>query len=405
LDRDYDSWEMTRTGESGPVRTVSLASGAAGVALFLGYHAVARGDARSRARAEQLLQASIDGLGQSQVSASLFCGFTGVAWVTDRLLALFGESWDDDPNAEIDAVLYDHLTRDSAALGEFDLIDGVVGVGVYALDRPTHTGAGRLLAPVVSILAEQLQSQVPRGRAIPTRRALVTRAGAELADGAFNCGMAHGQPGVIALLARIAREVPSLRETARTLLADVVDWQLAQQLPAPSSSVFPDFAGPAVEPAPARCAWCYGDPGVATALMAAAHASQRDDWWARARQILRAAAMRDPIEGSVQDAGLCHGSSGVALILMEAARVTSDPALNAAAHDWLNRILQARQAESGIAGWMTYSRERTIDGEWVEDPCFLTGAAGIGLTLLRAAGLTDADWTTPLLIGPRVRHD
>src|SRR5439155_18851690 len=46
---------------------------------------------------------------------------------------------EEDPNAEVDAALLDYLDQ-SPWTGEYDLIDGLVGVGVYALERVQRSG-------------------------------------------------------------------------------------------------------------------------------------------------------------------------------------------------------------------------------------------------------------------------
>src|SRR6185369_7304354 len=84
-------------------------------------------------------------------------------------------------------------------------------------------------------------------------------------EGYTNLGLAHGVPGVIAILARyITAGVDVAR--ARVLLEAGVDYlRYVAWLPSQPNSQ-------------ARVAWCYGDLGVAIALMSAGTALGRDDW-------------------------------------------------------------------------------------------------------------------------------
>src|SRR6185503_9355574 len=85
-------------------------------------------------------------------------------------------------------------------------------------------------------------------------------------QGMVNLGVAHGVPGVLPVLARaVARGAAP--ESARALLHGAVAWLLSRKLPADQESVFPSAWGPGTEPASTRAAWCYGDPGIAAALL------------------------------------------------------------------------------------------------------------------------------------------
>ncbi len=64
----------------------------------------------------------------------------------------------------------------------------------------------------------------------------------------------------------------------------------------------------------ARLAWCYGDPGIAASLMAAAGAAGRPDWYRVAVDVACRAAARDLALAGVKDSGICHGAAGLAHI-------------------------------------------------------------------------------------------
>jgi hypothetical protein len=80
--------------------------------------------------------------------------------------------------------------------------------------------------------------------------------------GYYNLGLAHGVPGVIALLAS-ACAAGVETDRARPLLDGAVCWLLAQDLPAG----FPAWVVGDETAAPARLAWCYGDLGAAVSLL------------------------------------------------------------------------------------------------------------------------------------------
>jgi hypothetical protein len=144
-----------------------------------------------------------------------------------------------------------------------------------------------------------------------------------------------------------------------------------------------------------RVAWCYGDLGVAVALMSAASATGRDDWRAHALELAHGMAAR-PFEASaVIDAGLCHGAAGVAHLFNRLSQATGDAELARAAATWFDRTLAMRSAQP-IAG---FPRGMPVDGvmTWEPAPDLLTGATGVALALHAAISPIEPAWDQLLL--------
>lgn len=396
--------------DPGGLNSVSLASGRAGVALFYAYRAECIPGADD-ADAQALLEAAIEQLGEKTPTPSLYCGFTGVAWVVEHLNSLVeshrdpsaprDDAEDDDPNADVDELLIG-LLDESAEDAEFDLIDGMSGVGTYALERLPRPAAREILGGIVRKLVAMARQQ-PVGLAWPTpahrttaRRRLPNDQRPLPAPGTpeYNLGLSHGVPGVIALLAR-AVSAGIAGQQAAELLCSSVEWQLSQRLPEHESGCYSDFAIEGIEPKPARCAWCYGDPGVAAALLAAADVTGDDAWRSAALAVARKAAAQ---RTSVRDAGLCHGSAGLGHTFNRLHQATGDESLRRAALDWLDWTMSFRRPGEGLAGFRTWSLERTLEGEWIEDARFLTGIAGIGLALLAATTDVTPAWDRAMML-------
>src|SRR5439155_20242508 len=76
-------------------------------------------------------------------------------------------------------------------------------------------------------------------------------------NGYYNLGLAHGVPGVIAVLGgAVAAGVRP--DVAPQLLEGSVKWLLGKQLPADADTAFASWAGPGIEERGSRLAWCYG---------------------------------------------------------------------------------------------------------------------------------------------------
>src|SRR6516162_7349572 len=315
---DLESWGREPSGDP------SLAGGTAGLAVLHGYLAQAGLGPESGAVARRCLRHATAAMAERPGSASLYSGLTGVGWAMAHLLLEKGTGpfcakhpsgrsgkmdlspFPADDLAEIDEVLLDHLEQ-SPWRGEYDLIEGLVGFGVYALERLPGPAATACLERVVDRLAETAERQ---GNGVtwwtdPAWVAPETRV--EYPRGYYNVGLAHGVPGVIGLLGRVCAAGVA-RDKARSLLDGAVRWLLDQD----GLESFPYWVAPGAAGDKARLAWCYGDPGVAAALLGAARCVAEPAWESAALAIARRATERPPSEAGVQDAGLCHGAAGLA---------------------------------------------------------------------------------------------
>jgi hypothetical protein len=217
---------------------VSLGSGLAGIALVHAEldHVFPRSG--HRGRAEQALYRAIHRLGRESLRAGLYSGLAGVGWSVAHLVEGAAGEGDDDPCSALDAALVRYLDRHPWS-DPFDLIEGLVGIGVYALERVPHPAGKRLLGEIVGHLKATARRRA-RGVAWWSDPKWVPPTFRQVPNPDFNLGVAHGVPGVIALLGRITDADIDARtkESARTLLERAVDWLLAQELPRSSEGCF-----------------------------------------------------------------------------------------------------------------------------------------------------------------------
>jgi lantibiotic modifying enzyme len=216
-------------------------------------------------------------------------------------------------------------------------------------------------------------------------------------EGLYDLGLAHGNAGILALLGQACARGVAAAE-ARALLAGAVPWLLAHQNPSGSPSRFPTRIVPGQENGSSRVAWCYGDLGIAVALLVAARGAREPDWERTALGLARGAAARSLEDSGVADAGLCHGAGGNAHLFNRLFQATGDPVLGQAARTWAGRALEMRRPGEGIGGYLTLVPNQRLEKEWAEDPGFLTGAAGIGLALLALATPIEPSWDRALLV-------
>ncbi len=377
-------------------RDASLAGGLSGIALVHTALEQAFPGAGHHARAERSLEHAIEWLGRGPLGPGLYSGIAGVGWVVGHLVE--GAEDDEDPCSAFDAPLLEVLER-SPWTDPFDLIDGLVGLGVYALERLPHPSGKQLLACIVGHLGKTARRQRP-GIAWWSDPEWVPMKWRQTPHPDWNLGVAHGVPGVIALLGRVAAaDVDAqTRKKARALLDKAVRWLLAQELPPSDEGCFAHAVTPGVPGKAARIAWCYGDPGIAATLLVAARAVGEPEWESAALRIALHAASRPEALSGVVDAGLCHGAAGVAHIFHRLFLTTGDKRLAKASRLWFGRTLAMRVPGRGFAGFRARVPGDEAKHHWRADPGFLTGAAGIALALVAATTDGEPEWDRALLL-------
>ena len=303
------------------------------------------------------------------------------------------------PIQDIDEALYAYVGR-TPWTGHYDLIGGLVGIGVYALERLPRPPAGAMLARVIDRLDELAEHNALGITWFTSPELLPDQQRTHYPTGYYNLGLAHGVPGVIGLLAR-AYAVGVAPGKVGRLLSGAVAWSLAQQITPDGEGAggFPAWVAPGQTAPVARLAWCYGDPGVAVTLLAAARAAHVPAWEQAALAIARRAVHHARENSGVKDSCLCHGAAGLGHLFNRHYQATGDPQLGEAARGWFAQALTLRQPNVGIAGFCHWGTTASGALGWVDDPSLLNGAAGIALALLAATTPIEPAWDRLLLLG------
>src|SRR6266540_527952 len=379
-------------------RDPSLGRGQAGLALLYTWLARTRRMPQADVLARQCLDQAIEAVSTQAMNASLYGGFTGVAWaaeLVDRLL---------DPDAEdrseaVDDALLRLLSRADRWSAPYDLVVGLTGLGVYALQRYPRPLAIECLRRVVERLHECARHD-EHGLYWWTPPAEIHQESREqYPSGRVDLGVAHGVAGVIALLGSICG-AGAEQATVRPLLEGAVRWLLAHSVPAEAGPTFPVWVAPGFQPWPARCAWCYGDPGIAAALLMAARGVGDAGWEQAAVALACRAAERPASQTGVVNASFCHGAAGLAHLYNRMYQATGEPKLGRAALYWLERTLGFyRRARDAGGTWVRGNWDPGQRERWTWTGTELVeGAAGVAPVRLAAATSVEPTWDRMFLV-------
>jgi lantibiotic biosynthesis protein len=384
---------MPPPGDTQPGADGSLATGSAGQAIFYTYLSRSRAEGNHAAVAERHLRRALHALEHTRLPPGLFEGFAGIGWTYTHLYWRLAHALHDETIEPVDSAVL-QLLRRKPWDDEYDLIGGLVGYGVYALEQEVYV-RDQILELVVARLAETSERRGDGTTWLTPPSRLPSQQVSLAPDGYYNLGVAHGVPGVVAMLGsavyagqrrRRLRAPPAMAGfavSAGGLLTEAVAWLREQRQAAGSASAYPSWVAPGRESPPSRLAWCYGDAGLAAAWLVAARAVGHADWERDAMHIAHGAAARARESSGVGDAGLCHGAAGVAHIFNRLFQATGDEMCRDAAQRWFAHALEIVAKDSAFA-----------DG----DAGFLTGASGVGLALLGACTDVEPEWDRALLL-------
>jgi len=320
----------------------------------------------------------------------LSTGLSGQGWFLEFINQAQGADYDSELCEDIDDILLNSLSIERWQ-GEVEMVKGLGGIAMYAARRQLISDCPEFFEKIVSHF-ESTATQVSENTlswAQPTNSIFrFNKENPNVAE--YNLGLAHGVPSIIAAILP-ALKIPTLFERTKRLLIQSCDWLLQQELDAPQSVSC--FASSCNDNNGSRLGWCYGDLTIALTLARVGKALELPSYVDKAKKVSLHAAKRNSSQGMVYDAGLCHGSAGLALIFQLLHQQFDEPKLLQAANKWLLYTLDLYR-EKGLEGFYMYS---SLTKEYQEDSGFLMGYSGIGLCLLAALG-EQADWTDCLLM-------
>lgn len=357
----------------------SLSAGTAAAAMLMAHGAVALGRPQYADLAYELMDHALSRMESS--AWSLFGGATGLALCALQLDAVldsdeYGSSLDD-----FDEVLGDTLSAARPWAGHFDLVSGLCGIGAYTVAR-ARGKAGHALVDAVFGQLDAMSSFQDGRQYWATTPAMMPwspmwqRLNTDLV---WDVGMAHGNAGVSALLAKaIALDVAPA--STATMLRNSVAWLRACEMPGSVHGAYPNLIG---DPNPSRGAWCYGDFGVGNALLLAGRAlgdaALSDD----GVRILRGACLRSEESLQIDNPWLCHGYAGLAHLLNKTFQASGAEPLLQRAEDFYRQAWRAERAQQ-------YEPQQRA--AW----SFLEGRIGCALAYLELH--TPGQWDTPFLL-------
>lgn len=369
-----------------------LLEGTAGQLLFL-WHA---GKLFPEQVSEQLFNQCLSQLDSIEYHhhyrISFGTGMLGIAWLYETLLQEQADNYQPEFNQNTDILVQQYLEQVSDNT-DIEYVFGLSGIAVYLAGRNRCQQAFDCSESLILTLEKRAHFFNEASCAWSTPPSSLYRFNKDNNNPEFNLGLAHGVPAVLAAIITLHNGLSQQKAKAEKLLHAGCNWLLAQRQDPQQYGCY--FGNIAEKPSSSRLGWCYGDLTIALTLFRAGHLLQRNDLTNAATEICLHASHRNPEQSFVRDAGLCHGTAGLALIFNLISEYCPDPQIKAAEHFWHHELLKLYQMQ-GLKGFYRFGEQ---DGQpaYLEDPSFLNGSAGIGLYFLTRLG-QKSDWAEALLL-------
>lgn len=371
------------------IENIGLFSGKTGICLFFFYYAKLVNRAEYSDLAHDIFGNVFDEITGRDINCTLANGLSGIGWAVEHLVRHhFIQADVDEILRDVDSILHEAMLK-YIKEGNYDALHGALSQGLYFLERKSNPGAGDILLELVMELDRI--SIKDGGHSVKWRSVLEPGKGTT----GYNPSLSHGIAGIIYFLSRLKPQGDSRFVVSRLLSGAVRYLAQITQDPGTSLSYFPTWICDGVPLKNSRLAWCYGDLGIGAAIFRAGKSTGNVEWEEMALEILlHTTRRRDLIENFVADAGICHGTAGIAHIYNRLYRETGIDAFKEAARFWFGETMKMAVFDDGYGGFKAFSR-RNI---WRNSPGILEGAAGIGLVLISAISAIEPYWDRCLLL-------
>jgi lantibiotic modifying enzyme len=370
-------------------RTYGLYTGNSGIILFLIYYS-SISDKPYSDRIVELLEKSIKKINTGNIKYSFCDGLSGFSWLLEHLVTRNVLERDD---IRILDDFDEYLCKKGLSLlnnDHFDFIHEAFGIAYYFLQRIHKKQSLVFLNDFIDIIYKKSHFKSTNGSCF--LKVLDVVKGIKH----INFGLAHGLPSFIVFFSKTTK-LGINKQKSIELINGYINFLLEHKFNSINSlSLFPNSDKDSERYKPSRLAWCYGDLGISTSIFQAASTLNRKDLEQTALDIILHSAKRLNLEENfVFDAGICHGTAGIAHIYNRLYRNTQKVELKLASNYWIEQTLKMSFFEDGFAGYKAWNGYKI---GWKKEIGLLEGVSGIGLALISAVSDIEPAWDECLLL-------
>lgn len=294
--------------------------------------------------------------------------------------------------------------RSGVPVNSFDLISGLSGISLHLLSHHDSDEVQRVLEAVIGCLVELSSEDEGLLRLHSPARFTDEFMLQQFPHGNVNCGLAHGIPGPLGVLALARLQGFSVGGLDHAI-DRLASWLVAHRLDDEWGINWPTAVGlrtandPAGKLAPTdespygQAGWCYGSPGVARTLYLAGLSLDKQIYCDIAVEAIEAVLRRPLAARRLDSPTFCHGVAGLLHIVLRFAHDTGSPTLRAGANVLAGQLIDSYEPDSPLG-----FRSLEFGGIRVDQPGLLDGTPGVALVLLGVACAAEPAWDRLFLL-------
>lgn len=372
---------------------IGLFSGNTGLLIFLSNYTKHTNNEKYYNFAISLIEKNIVLINEGLSLYTFSSGISGFLW---GLIYLSENDFIDIENIsgllnDLDDYLYKKMMIDIKE-GNYDYLHGAVGVGIYFLKRVENSkNAKKYLTELVDELEKQSHKE---DDGCLKWLSVVNH---ETGEQGYNLSLSHGITSIIAFLGKLY-DKNIYREKVSLLLKGSIKYLLINMLDSSKYGFhFPGYINANCSLTGGRLSWCYYDLGTAVVLYNIGKIINDIDIQNKGIEILLYSSTKREVQSpGIVDAGLCHGTSGIAHIYYRMFFNTGIVEFKETSNYWFEETLKMAYHNDGLAGFKAWHSEKF--GGWVNEYGILEGVSGIGLAMLSWITQTEPTWDECLLL-------
>lgn len=344
---------------------------------------------------------------------SMFGGLTGIAF-SIKSASRSGTRYTQFLNAINDLIIskvnnmldeVNHKKELGVSPAWYDVIMGFSGIGRYLLEIKDNKKAKLALLNILKYLVKmthpiEISGKIIPGWYVPQKYQFTDYDKEMFPNGNFNCGLAHGIPGPLALMS-ISLQHGVEVEGQKEAIQKISNWLIERVETEENGIIWPSRVSFELEtnqsnvnkkPDKKRDAWCYGTAGVSRSLFLAGQALDNDTIRNWGISGFNAIFARTEESWNLDGPTFCHGLSGLLHITVRMAQDSKDDKLISYINIVLDKLLREYEPDSPFGFRDQEGNNR------LHKAGLLDGVVGIALTLLSLSADKEPTWDLPFVI-------
>lgn len=326
----------------------------------------------------------IDKIESEEFSSFTFCnGLAGFAWLCVYL------KQNDIIEIDLDEFLedIDNILRSALETmiseNNIDFLHGALGLGLYFLKRQKITEVTEII------------KYFNRNAILTNASEVKWKSNFNSDDYFFDFGLPHGNVGVLYFLGKCFFNKIEIELCQSLILKSVLFFQNNEQDFNKIGSFFPykileqDYLRKQKKEELSRLGWCYGDVAIYhTLFLISKWTNDKKLEETVINRLLFLTQRRDLKKERVEDAGFCHGTSGLGLMFLNMYKKTLINEFYESALFWFDQTIKMeKKAADGSSGYLF----ATLNGGLISISDILNGYGGVALFIISLINEND-DW-------------